>query len=310
MVYDASMPRPARMTDERRERLGRLLGKANLTPLERGELAALGRQGSQAEQEQVHAKLSRGGGVTTRQVGQAIAAAVAKAMDDGGPDMHQALEGLERWQDHQRQTRELEDLIGRWAAHDLEAGRAQRQLLVDHQAAVDAAVETGQPVPEAPVQPVVVRSRTSELQQARTQLIEQGRRPMDELRPLVAQRAQAREAELLAEVRRTAVQDLELLRAEAEELAGTLRAVLLDGHTYRADVAVGELVECALEPGSSVLFLPERGPFIHVERPSEVPAGRVLLDTDRGPGRDQVLARYRRVQGQQRSQTVSHRLDG
>jgi hypothetical protein len=82
MVYDASMPRPARMTDERRQRLTRLLGKQALTPLERGELVALSRDGTPAEREQAQAKLS-GPGVTTRKVGDAIAKAVGRALDQG-----------------------------------------------------------------------------------------------------------------------------------------------------------------------------------------------------------------------------------
>jgi hypothetical protein len=224
--------------------------------------------------------------------------------------MHDALEALPAWAAHQQQLRELEELTSRWAARDLEEQRRQTQLVADHQQAVDAAVAAGQPVPEAPLQPVAVRSRTPELHQQHAQLLEAGRRLMTELQPQVVDRAQEREGQLLEEVRRTPVADLEPLRSEAQDLAVTLRAVLLDGASHRDTVAVGELVECALEPGSSVLFLPVPPPFIHVERPDAIPAGRVLLDRDPSPTREQVAARYRRAEGRQQSQTVSHRLDG
>ena len=79
VTFDASMPRPPRMTDDRQQRLTRLLGKQNLTPLERGELAALGRDGSAQEQEQVRARLAGRRGPSAKQVGDAI----IRALDEG-----------------------------------------------------------------------------------------------------------------------------------------------------------------------------------------------------------------------------------
>jgi hypothetical protein len=80
VATDVSMPRPRReMTEERRRDLGRLLGKAKLSEVEKGQLEALRRDASPAEQEQVRAKLRRAGGLTNKEAGEAIAQAAGRA---------------------------------------------------------------------------------------------------------------------------------------------------------------------------------------------------------------------------------------
>jgi hypothetical protein len=208
--------------------------------------------------------------------------------------VHLALEGLPAWQEHQRQLAELEERIRRWAAHDLEVRRQREEQDREYAAAVDKAVEAGKPAPPPPP-PVASMSRTSELLQQRNQMVEAARRVMDELRPQVAQRARQREQELLAQVLETPVGELAPIRQELEELAATLRNVLLDGQSYRASIDIGEVVEAALDPGSSVLYLMEAGPSIHVDRHGMPPAGRVMVDRDPSPQRMDVLAAARRV---------------
>jgi hypothetical protein len=80
MVYDASMRPPRRqLSDQQQQRLRALLGKAQLQPSERGELAALSRNGTQAQRQEAQAKLSRGDRPTARMVGDAI----LRVLDEG-----------------------------------------------------------------------------------------------------------------------------------------------------------------------------------------------------------------------------------
>jgi hypothetical protein len=91
MAQDVSMTRPQReMTDEGRARLQALLSKPTLTPVEKGELAALGRQGSQLDRDAANDKL---GGTSSssparrdpefaRKLGEAVGRNVARYLDE------------------------------------------------------------------------------------------------------------------------------------------------------------------------------------------------------------------------------------
>jgi hypothetical protein len=72
------------MTDQRQREFGRLLGKATLTPLERGKLASLKRDATPAEQEQADAKIASAGGMTTKQAGEEIAKGIGRVLNDEG----------------------------------------------------------------------------------------------------------------------------------------------------------------------------------------------------------------------------------
>ena len=93
MATDVSMPRPQRLTDDGRARMNHLLGKRSLTALERGELAALGAQGSQADRDAANARVGRTPTPTPparsdeqlgAQLGQALERGMAKVLDDSG----------------------------------------------------------------------------------------------------------------------------------------------------------------------------------------------------------------------------------
>jgi hypothetical protein len=107
------------------------------------------------------------------------------------------------------------------------------------------------------------------------------------LRPQVQQRAQEREAELLAQARTTRLEELEPIRAELEQLCLTLRQVLGDGPDHQTSVDLGDLAVAAVD-GGSVLYVPVAGARISLERPGP-PAGVVLPDTSPSETAGQVL---------------------
>jgi hypothetical protein len=209
--------------------------------------------------------------------------------------VHDCLAGLPSWQEHEARVLELEDLAQRWASHDLAMRRKREEQLREYQAAVDAAVAEGREPPEAP--PVVqAHSRSADVHLERTRMHEEGRRLMDQLRPLVVRRAQAREQELLALARERPLAELPAVRDELSVMCETLRHVLLDNSQHRMTVEAGEVAEAALQEGTSVLFLPAAGPTVQVLDTRRQPAGVVMVDHDRGPSQAEALAARRRAE--------------
>jgi hypothetical protein len=88
VAQDVSITRAGRMTDDRRARLTQLLAKPTLDGEERGELAALARQGSQADRDAANARVGRTSAgqprrpaVSPQKAAEAIGEAVGRALD-------------------------------------------------------------------------------------------------------------------------------------------------------------------------------------------------------------------------------------
>jgi hypothetical protein len=86
------MSRPERLTADDRARMNHLLGKKNLTGLERGELAALGAAGSEADRAAANARVGHSQPASAaagtdpefaRKLGEKVGRNVARYLDEG-----------------------------------------------------------------------------------------------------------------------------------------------------------------------------------------------------------------------------------
>ena len=85
MATDVSMRRPRRtLTDQEQRRFKALLNKPALQPMEKGELATLGRRGTPAQEEQANAKVSSARTPTVEEAGMEIAKAAGRVLNDQG----------------------------------------------------------------------------------------------------------------------------------------------------------------------------------------------------------------------------------
>jgi hypothetical protein len=201
--------------------------------------------------------------------------------------MHDVLAGLPEWQQLEQRLAELDRLRALYASRDLQARQERETEQATYTAAYQAAVEAGEEPPPRPPQRPEEPSRTGELRQQALLVADQQRSVMAGLRPQVRQRAQDREAELLALARDTKLGELEPIRAELEQVCLTLRQVLGDGPDHQTTVDLGDLAVAAVD-GGSVLFVPVAGARISMERPGP-PAGVVMTDRTPSETAGQVL---------------------